>query len=132
MRNIFHIFLMGLLILGSWPVGQSNAGKNDECSICQHVCCCPEMCAAKLAALQRKSNCDQSFARCKIGASPVTGLSVQQENGSVALPKMFVFQLLNSTPSSESRPLPSRSLLSIQSKYAAVPTPPPRLNSSIS
>jgi len=64
-----RIFLLICLVT---PAGLSAAPRSlqEDCVICGHACCCPEMCAPKIAelkALKKAQSCGSASATCRFG-----------------------------------------------------------------
>jgi hypothetical protein len=140
---IFHIFLAGLVIFGSFPVhGISSPLKPEDCVICGHACCCPEICAPKIKELKGKKapshcsvpeksyktgahGCDQPVSICQFSPSdPISAILLQEKT--FINPQPGILSVLK--PSGGNSPTFSLSEDRFRSSpyFQETPTPPPR------
>jgi hypothetical protein len=60
-QKIFNYILIGLVLAGTCPPRPFLASRSSNtCPICQTVCCCPDVCAAKIKAKAACGNLSSS------------------------------------------------------------------------
>src|SRR5262245_49740096 len=68
MRFFVSLLLSFLLIVPSFSAGPLPQKPPEDCIICGHACCCPEVCAPKLKAMKKKKvmACHLPDSICKV------------------------------------------------------------------
>lgn len=143
MKKILHLFLISLLVLGSYPTaGSATQPKQIDCPICGHICCCPEICAPKIKELKKKrgllhcpvtsdrpvkmkQGCDQPVTICRFKSTDPIPAMILQERAVINL-RTVIWTGAKPENATESRsPLEADFLVS-PANFQEPPTPPPR------
>lgn len=91
MTKIFRLMLIGFIIVGSVPIQPAaQFQQQEDCVVCGHACCCPEMCkplinkmkvdAASHCSMQQSrkqlkvESCDQLNSICRLQSAPSAGI----------------------------------------------------------
>jgi hypothetical protein len=143
MRKLFHVILVGIIVLGSFPIqSQSAPQKQEDCVICGHACCCPEMCAPKIKELKKKKahshcgvsavketaakGCDQPLSICSLTSNDPISLIFLQERSVLSKPISWLVETVSPNLQRGCQLPPSASILSMNSPTEDVLTPPPQ------
>ncbi len=134
MRFGLRLFLVFSLLVPTGPVNAFSQKPSEECAICGHVCCCPEMCAPKIKELKEKqsrahSGCDQGFSKCRLQSSETpSGLINTRESITFSNPQVRILSVLSNTQQGqEFRIYESDHICSFPISFE-IPTPPPKFS----
>ena len=113
MKQSFLILLAALVVFGSYPAEALSAPmKNDDCVMCGHVCCCPEI-------------CDQKISSCKIESKDSAAGIFIQERVAVKKPVSWLISANRPNDGSVEQSIQSNPILFLTSPIPEVLTPPP-------
>jgi hypothetical protein len=132
MRFGLRLFLIFSLLVPMGPINSFAQKPPQDCPICGHVCCCPEMCAPKIKELKDKQShqaarCYQDMASCRLQSAPnPTGLIHTRENLTIPNPQNGILSFFVDACRGRGFRLIEREQLFSLSTPSEIPTPPPK------
>lgn len=125
MRFFLRFLLILSILLPSAPLRASVMKPAEDCPICGHVCCCPEICALKIREMRSVKSCSSNS--CKMSAGNSRAMTNSKD--SLIRPEPDPRTLSFTVPSVDLRHERVRSLALgvLLSPTLEILTPPPRL-----
>lgn len=145
MKNISHLLFVAILIFGSFPnQGFASRQKVEDCSICGHVCCCPEICASKIKEVKKKEapshcsvehsehsdakGCNQPVSICRITSKEPFAALLLEEKTVLINPRAGILGSVRPDNRDNSQSFLEAKSFLLFPCFHETPTPPPRLN----
>jgi hypothetical protein len=127
MRLIVSFLFLFSLAMPPVPVRAAQSNETEICLMCGHVCCCPEVCAAKKIELQKKAaGCDMKSAQCRIQPEAPTGLMNSKQEASNPSPQMVLLGRAALMSRFSGQTIFDPPYFQSFSTPFEIPTPPPR------
>ena len=142
MRFGLRLFLVVSLLIPSGPVNAFSQKPSEDCVICGHACCCPEMCKPMIKKMKEdaashcgvpakrpkaSNGCEQPLSVCSLTPKdPVSALAFQ-ERSLISRPTSWIIGSLCPDDPGLSSLIFHASQLNLPSPIREVLTPPPEI-----
>ena len=124
MKNSFQLFLTFAVALGAGPRTFIIAAPQvEECVICGHECCCPDVCAQKKLSTNKSCHSEEI---CKLKPADPSQLFVFQKEFLLIEPSAATFSVVRPESKNETEGMRPTRLVISESAQREIPTPPPR------
>ena len=146
LKKIFCSAVAGILLIGSLPSAPLMAqSRKEDCPICGHACCCPDVCAPLIKEMKKKKamsccasmnsshrknelqGCDSPFSTCRMGSSNSSPAMFNNESIQPPPPSEFA-KIKGANPLEGAYRVFSNEFLDSGLCFLDPPTPPPRSN----
>ncbi len=142
MRLGLALFLFVSLIMPTGPVNASPQKISEDCTICGHVCCCPEICKPLIEKRKKEAAshcsvapekkqakaelCDQSASSCQIQKLPPAGIVNFRNEAICSSPRLMILGDVQFSSGLSQRSIREASFFLSFLAPLEIPTPPPR------
>ncbi len=139
-----RLLLIFSLLVPAAPINSSAQKLPEDCVVCGHACCCPEMCkplikkmkedAASHCSMQRSQkqskveSCDQPNSICRLQRAPPAGILNLKNEAAWPNPRLAILGDVNPSSGRSKESIFESSLFLSFLAPLEIPTPPPRIS----